>query len=306
MYYEITNEPGCGGRPKESKKKFNYTIMKNICFVVAGMFLLVVPTLAQDAPIFPPGEKAPNVHHTGNVRLKELMAPDSIMDCQVSVASFEAGAKLDWHKHPGGQILLVTAGTGYYQERGMRKQVIRKGDVIKCRPGVEHWHGASPASEFTYIAINTNTAKGRTIWLEKLTDADYTSGDSPAPASTDAASEIINLSKTKWRWMSEKKVDSLAALFDDKAVFVHMGGTMSKEQELNIIQTGGIHYKHAEILETSVKFIGHTAILLNKIRLEAVVGGNEVVNPFVVTEVYVQQGDKWMLGSLSFTRLLTQ
>ena len=118
--------------------------------------------------------------------------------------------------------------------------------------------------------------------------------------------EVINLSKEKWRWMSERKVDSLAALFHEKAVFVHMGGTMSKEQELDVIQRGGIHYKDVVIEEASVRFIGTTtAILLNKIRLAAVVGGNEVTNPFVVTEVYVQQSGTWTLASLSFTRLIT-
>jgi len=106
--------------------------------------------------------------------------------------------------------------------------------------------------------------------------------------------------------MSERKVDSLAALFHEKAVFVHMGGTMSKDQELDVIQSGGIHYKNVDIQEASVRFIGATtAILLNKIRLVAVVGGNEVTNPFVVTEVYVKQSGTWMLASLSFTRLLT-
>lgn len=104
--------------------------------------------------------------------------------------------------------------------------------------------------------------------------------------------------------MSERKVDSLAALFHDEAVFVHMGGTMSKTQELDVIRSGGIQYKNVEIQEVSVRFIGTTAILLNKIRLVAVVGGNEVTNPFVVTEVYVQQSGAWKLGSLSFTRLL--
>jgi Domain of unknown function (DUF4440) len=118
--------------------------------------------------------------------------------------------------------------------------------------------------------------------------------------------EVINLSKEKWRWMSERQVDSLAALFDEKAVFVHMGGTMSKDQELEVISSGRIHYKDVDIQEVSVQFIGTTtAILLNKIRLVAVVGGNEVTNPFVVTEVYVQQSGTWTLASLSFTRLLT-
>lgn len=104
--------------------------------------------------------------------------------------------------------------------------------------------------------------------------------------------------------MSERKVDTLAALFHDEAVFVHMGGTMSRDQELDVIRSGAIHYKKAEIQEASVRFIGTTAILLNRIRLVAVVGGNEVTNPFVVTEVYVQQGGSWTLASLSFTRLL--
>ena len=117
--------------------------------------------------------------------------------------------------------------------------------------------------------------------------------------------EVINLSKEKWRWMSERKVVSLSALFHEKAVFVHMGGTMSREQELDVIESGGIHYKKADIHEVSVNIIGATAILLSRITLLAVVGGNEVTNPFVVTEVYVQQNDIWRLVSLSFTRLLT-
>jgi hypothetical protein len=117
--------------------------------------------------------------------------------------------------------------------------------------------------------------------------------------------EVINLSKEKWRWMSERKIDFLAALFHEEAVFVHMGATMSREQELDVIKSGGIHYKKADIHEVSVKIIGTTAILLNRITLLAVVGGNEVTNPFVVTEVYVQQEDSWKLASLSFTRLLT-
>jgi hypothetical protein len=118
--------------------------------------------------------------------------------------------------------------------------------------------------------------------------------------------EVINLSKEKWRWMSACQVDSLALLFHEKAVFVHMGATFSKDQELEVIRSGGIHYKDVEIQEVSVRFIGGTtAILLNKIRLIAVVNGNEVTNPFVVTEVYVQQNAAWTLCSLSFTRLLT-
>jgi hypothetical protein len=117
--------------------------------------------------------------------------------------------------------------------------------------------------------------------------------------------ELIDLSKKKWRWMSERKVDYLDALFHEKAVFVHMGGSWGKEQELEIIRNGGIHYKRADIHEVSVTIIDMTAILLNTITLLAIVGGNEVTNPFVVTEVYVQQDGSWRLASLSFTWLLT-
>jgi len=87
-------------------------------------------------------------------------------------------------------------------------------------------------------------------------------------------------------------------------MFVHMGGSWGKDQEVNVIRSGEIHYKKADIHEVSVKIIDNTAILLNRITLLAVVGGNEVTNPFMVTEVYVKQNGKWMLGSLSFTKLL--
>jgi hypothetical protein len=129
---------------------------------------------------------------------------------------------------------------------------------------------------------------------------------SPAKASTSAAEqELITLSKDKWRWMAERNVEALDRLLAEEAVFVHMGATMTKSQELDTIKSGRIQYEDAQIQEVSVRFVGMTAILLNKIRLVAVVGGNEVVNPFNVTEVYVKLDGAWKLASLSFTRLLT-
>ena len=117
--------------------------------------------------------------------------------------------------------------------------------------------------------------------------------------------EIINLSKDKWRWMAERNIETLEALFHEKSVFVHMGGSWGKEREIEIIKSGGIHYKQADIHEVSVNIIDNTAVLLNRVTLLAVVGGNEVTNPFMVTEVYVQQEGSWKLASLAFTRLLT-
>jgi hypothetical protein len=133
----------------------------------------------------------------------------------------------------------------------------------------------------------------------------------PAPASaaktsTSAAEQdLVTLSKQKWQWMAERNVEALNMLFAEEAVFVHMAATMTKSQELEVIKSGRIQYKEAQIQEVSVRFVGTTAILLNKIRLVAVVGGNEVVNPFNVTEVYVKLDGAWKLASLSFTRLLT-
>ena len=120
-----------------------------------------------------------------------------------------------------------------------------------------------------------------------------------------AEQELIALSKQKWQWMAERNVEALDKLFADEAIFVHMGATMTKSEELDTIKSGRIQYKDAQIQEVSVRFVGTTAILLNKIRLVAVVGGNEVVNPFNVTEVYVKLDGAWRLASLSFTRLLT-
>jgi hypothetical protein len=88
-------------------------------------------------------------------------------------------------------------------------------------------------------------------------------------------------------------------------VFVHMGGSWGKKQEIDVIKGGGIWYKKADVHSVSVNIIDNTAILLNKITLLAVVGGNEVTNPFMVTEVYIKEKKKWTLGSLSFTKLLT-
>ena len=116
--------------------------------------------------------------------------------------------------------------------------------------------------------------------------------------------EIIKLSKAKWDWMADKNVDSLSVMFDDKSMFVHMGGSWGKTQELDVIKSGQIHYKKAEVYSVLVNIIGNTAILLNDIDLLAAVGGNEVTNAFMVTEVYIKENGKWKMGSLTFSRLL--
>jgi 4-carboxymuconolactone decarboxylase len=264
----------------------------------------ILSVKAQETAIFSIGEKSPNVHHVGEVWLNELSAADTTFNYSIALATFKSDARLNWHKHPGGQTLLVTEGEGYYQERNKPKQIIKKGDVIKCLPNVEHWHGASPQKGIAYIAVSPSQ-KGKTIWLESLTTEQYYGGTLSKMETKNEEQEVIQLSKQKWQWMADKNVDQLTPLFDDKSVFVHMGGSWGKKQEIDIIKSGGIHYKKADIHEVSVNIIGDTAILLNKITLLAVVGGNEVTNPFIVTEVYVKENDDWKLGSMSFTKLLT-
>ena len=118
--------------------------------------------------------------------------------------------------------------------------------------------------------------------------------------------EIVDLSQRKWDWMSQRQTEPLSDLIHDDAVFVHMGATMTKSQELDVISSGQIYYKRADVEETSVPYLsGSTAIMLTKLKLLAVVDGHEVTNPFVVTEVYVRESGIWRLASLSFTRLLT-
>ena len=125
-----------------------------------------------------------------------------------------------------------------------------------------------------------------------------------ATNNTPEQQEVINISKQKWKWMADKNVDSLTKLFDDKSMFVHMGGSWGKTQELSTIKSGGIWYKKAEVYAVTVNVFGNTAILLNDIDLVAVVGGNEVVHSFMVTEVYVKEKGKWKMGSLTFSQIL--
>lgn len=125
--------------------------------------------------IFPKGEQVALDYFTGKVWLNTLVPNDTIFNSQIGSVTFEAGARNNWHTHPGGQILMVTEGIGYYQERGKPIELIRKGDVIKVIPNVEHWHGASVDSEMTHIAISTNAQTGIVTWLERVTDKEYNS-----------------------------------------------------------------------------------------------------------------------------------
>jgi quercetin dioxygenase-like cupin family protein len=122
--------------------------------------------------VFEQGEKITSENFNGTVYLKNLVTADSINPTAVGNVTFEPKARTKWHLHPGGQILLVIDGVGYYQEKGQTKRILRKGDVIKCRPNVPHWHGASSDMHFIQVAV-TNRHHGETVWLEEVTDQVY-------------------------------------------------------------------------------------------------------------------------------------
>lgn len=129
----------------------------------------------QETSIFPKGEKITNQNFTGTANLQMLIAADSLNQISVGNVTFEPGARTKWHSHPAGQILLVTDGVGYYQEKGQPKKILRKGDTMKCPPNIPHWHGASADTAFVQIAI-TGREKGETVWLESVTDEEYNGG----------------------------------------------------------------------------------------------------------------------------------
>ncbi len=116
--------------------------------------------------------------------------------------------------------------------------------------------------------------------------------------------ELIGLSDQKWAWMAEKDADHLAELFHPEAQFVHMGGYWGTPQELETIRQGGIWYKKADVHSQEVKCAAGSAVVYSRIHLTAEVGGHEVVNPFIVSEVYVMDGGRWRLSLLAFTRTL--
>ncbi len=122
---------------------------------------------------FPRGDRAPAEYFTGTAWLQPLVPDSRMFNVVIGNVTFEAGARNNWHTHPGGQILLVTDGIGYYQEKGKPIRIIRKGDVIQIPPDIVHWHGASHDHAMTHIAISTNTEKGIVAWLERVTDEQY-------------------------------------------------------------------------------------------------------------------------------------
>lgn len=121
-----------------------------------------------------PSAKGPSDWFTGTVRIDALFAANDARRGAAGSVTFEPGARTAWHTHPRGQTLIVTAGFGLVQREGGPIEEIRPGDVVWFEPGEKHWHGASPTTAMTHIAIQEHLDGKVVEWLEQVTDDQYT------------------------------------------------------------------------------------------------------------------------------------
>lgn len=130
-------------------------------------------TADTNTPLFPKGEKLTNGYFTGDAFLAPLVARDKNNDFAMGSVTFEPGARTNWHTHPKGQVLLVTEGEGFYQEKGKPAQPIKKGDVVTIPEQVEHWHGASATHKLVHIAITNYQGDTNVVWLYPVSEDEY-------------------------------------------------------------------------------------------------------------------------------------
>ncbi|MGR3783040.1 MAG: (R)-mandelonitrile lyase [Albimonas sp.] len=150
-----------------------------LAFALASALLLAAPaaqaqsmtvTRAEDLG----GRIGSPEHFTGTVYVAPVFGTPDPFRASAGQVTFLPGARSAWHTHPEGQMLVVTSGIGWVQERGQEKQVMRAGDVVWCPPGVEHWHGASAEAAVTHYAIQQVDASGSAVtWGAQVTDAEY-------------------------------------------------------------------------------------------------------------------------------------
>lgn len=129
----------------------------------------------QNESFFPKGELLNSPNFSGKVWLNMMGPQDSTLHASYGNVSFEPGARTNWHSHPGGQILFITEGKGFYQAKGQQAQMLEKGDYVEIPPNIVHWHGAAPDSEFAHIAVSLNTNIGGAVWLGPVTELEYNS-----------------------------------------------------------------------------------------------------------------------------------
>lgn len=132
-------------------------------------------TTKNSTELYPKGEPLSKDWFTGNAFLHLLVSQDKNNEFSAGAVTFEPGARTNWHTHPKGQVLLVTEGNGFYQEKGKPAQSIKKGDVVNIPKNLEHWHGATSTTKMVHIAITNFKDDIQVTWLTAVTVEEYNS-----------------------------------------------------------------------------------------------------------------------------------
>ncbi len=207
-----------------------------------------------------------------------------------------------WNKDR--ELEIIETGSIWYKQADVHDVVVEIFDntaVLWNRITlVAHVRGNDVSNEFTVTEIYNKGVDG---W--KLLDLTFSKVRDTHEIAANATpeQEVIQLSKQKWQWMADKNVAQLATLFHDQSKFVHMSGTWNKDRELEIIETGSIWYKQADVHDVTVELFDDTAVLWNRITLVAHVRGNDVSNEFTVTEIYKKGESGWKLLDLTFSKV---
>lgn len=170
--------------------------MKQILLLACITMLTATQTSAQTEveafkQPYAPGQLFPSEHFTGRVWLSKLIHNDSLHVAAFNV-TFAPTCINSWHYHTGGQILVATAGVGYYQEKGRPARRLHPGDIVEVDPNVEHWHGAAPDSWFSHVAVSCNPESNRTVWLSPVGQGAYREAVTDGEAYYQAAREALS------------------------------------------------------------------------------------------------------------------
>lgn len=224
--------------------------------------------------MFPQGEKLPeqfSKYFIGQAWLAPL-AQNQVLNVPVSNVTFEPGCRNNWHSHTGGQLLIVTAGRGYYQEKGKPARELLPGDVVEIAPNVVHWHGAAPDSWFAHLAVECNPQNNKNIWLGPVGDKEY------AEATVKPAA-VLRLSETAVRNREEwfpgyvpgacQTDPELTEVFDNFAF-----GEVQQYGDLD---------RKSRILVTLASCIAQHAVSAYQMMLDAAIGNN--ITPVEIKEV---------------------
>lgn len=165
-------------------------------FFITMMSISSVATYAQSLAEsfrqpYPLGDKlSPNPNFTGEVWLAPL-SEQKELNVPMANVTFEPGCRNSWHSHKAGQLLIATAGIGYYQEKGKSARRLFPGDIVEIAPDVVHWHGAAPDSWFAHIAITTNPQDNAAVWLSPVSDVQYREATNKAEARYAEANKVL-------------------------------------------------------------------------------------------------------------------